>query len=125
MTRLLVCGDRKWRERHYLFDTLDDIHALYGVSLLIEGGASGADRVAKEWAHSRDIPVEEYPAEWDKYGKAAGPIRNRQMFYGGQPEMVVAFHRSLNTSKGTRDMVLIAREAGVPTYVLPSKERPL
>lgn len=120
MTRLLVTGDRNWKDRDYLFSILDDIMLYYGITHLIEGCARGADRLSEEWATTRNVSISHFPAEWDKYNKAAGPIRNRQMLKEGKPDMVVAFHKSLNTSKGTKDMVLASRKEGLPVHVFPS-----
>lgn len=49
------------------------------VSEVVCGGASGADANGQAWAESHGIPVKMFPADWKKYGRAAGPIRNREM----------------------------------------------
>ena len=59
-----------------------------------------------EWAR---IPVKEYPADWQKHGRAAGPIRNQQMLDEGKPDLVVAF----DGGRGTADMIARAEKAGV------------
>ena len=59
-------GDRAW---------LDSLN----LKLVITGGARGADTEAENWATERGIPVRVFPADWDKYGKRAGPTRNQQM----------------------------------------------
>ena len=66
------------------------------------------------------IVPEHFPADWKANPRAAGPIRNRQML-AAKPDMVVAFHKDLATSRGTKDMVTIARKAGIPTLVLPEE----
>lgn len=107
-----------------MYRTLDDAKYYYGMESLIEGCARGADRMAEEWARSRGIIQREkdhFPAEWNKYNLAAGGIRNSQMLKEGKPDMVLAFHRTLNQSKGTADMVRKARAAGIPTFVFPGK----
>jgi hypothetical protein len=58
-----------------------------------------------------------YPARWDLYRSAAGPIRNQQMLERGQPEMVLALHTSLPTSTGTIDMVRRSTKAGIDTFL--------
>lgn len=119
-----MCGDRWWgRKKHraddydLLYETLDDLHALVDIDVLINGMAPGADRMAARWAMERGIPRHHFPPHWNRYGRGAGMIRNRAMLERGKPDMVIAFHRSFNTSKGTKHMVLIARAAGVPTDV--------
>lgn len=132
--RLLVCGDRHWKDRDYLFTVLDDIHRLYDVRQVIEGCATGADRLTGwpcpvelrkgepepllGWATERGIPVDHNPADWAHLGKPAGPMRNITML-SKEPDMVVAFHRSFNASKGTKHMVGIARAAGVQVHIFP------
>lgn len=120
--RLLVCGDRNWEDRAYLFAALDAVHNAYGVELVIEGEARGADLMARAWAQGRHIHYQARPALWELHGKAAGPIRNREMLADGKPDAVIAFHHNLLNSKGTRDMVDVARRAGVPVRVLPSEQ---
>ena len=58
-----------------------------------------------------------YPADWNKYHKAAGPIRNQQMLTEGKPTLVLAFHDNITASKGTRDMVKRSLKGGLPVYL--------
>ena len=128
--RLLVSGDRNWTDRDYIFGVLDGIHSIFEVEVVIEGEARGADLIARAWAEDRRVPVQPYPAEWDKYrpepgsGKKnpAGPIRNREMLTNGKPDMVVAFHPDLAQSRGTLDMVRVSRQAGVPVKVFNGRD---
>ena len=63
------------------------------------------------------VALECYPADWDRHGKAAGPIRNQRMIDTGV-DLVVAFHDDLEHSKGTGHMVKIARLHGRPVWHL-------
>ena len=63
------------------------------------------------------IPVEKYPADWTRYGYAAGPIRNQQMLDEGRPSLVLAFHNDFEHSKGTKDMIDKARKANIPAIL--------
>ena len=83
---------------------------------IIAGGATGADTVAIEWAVVNWCKFKEYEAEWDKYGKAAGHIRNKQMLEEGKPDIVIAFPGG----KGTENMKAQARLAGVQVMEIPS-----
>jgi len=65
--------------------------------------------MAGDWAVERGVECLQYPADWEKLGRAAGPIRNEQMLREGKPDLVVAFPGA----RGTAHMVRIAREAGV------------
>jgi hypothetical protein len=116
--KVLVCGGRDYADREALFNTLDAIHEQDPITVIIEGEAKGADILAKEWGFENGISVWMYPADWKKYGVAAGPIRNKQML-DEQPTLVVAFPTGrLSESKGTRNMVEQAQKAGVRTIVV-------
>jgi len=105
---VLVCGGRNFNDAMTLGSWLGGIHKKQGIDVLIEGGAPGADFMAREFARWAGIPVETYPADWS-LGKAAGPIRNLQMLEEGRPDLVVAFEGGA----GTRNMVKQARRAGI------------
>lgn len=107
--RIIVCGGRDYADAACIRATLDELHASRGVDHLFHGNASGADRLAGEWgASTPGVRVHPVPAQWSKFGKRAGPIRNRQML-GQGIDVVVAFPGG----RGTADMMKAAREAGV------------
>lgn len=119
--RILVCGDRHWRNEERIRGILEEyFSSIDGVSFVMEGGAAGADVLAKKIAWENGIPVLEVPADWDKHGKAAGPIRNQEMLMN-DPDVVLAFHNDLKNSKGTKDMVRRAIRAGIETHVYTEK----
>ena len=62
-----------------------------------------------QWAKEIDIPCWGFPADWNSYGKAAGPIRNKQMLDEGKPDVVIAFPGGT----GTANMIMQATKAGV------------
>jgi hypothetical protein len=116
--RLLVCGDRDWWDRDLINEILDQLANQYLWDFtLVHGAATGADTMGGEWAKARDMPVDAFPAQWDRHGKSAGPIRNQQMLDSGL-DLVVAFHDNIRNSKGTKHMVGIARQAGVPVKLV-------
>ena len=117
--RILVTGSRNFDDIPALAQALDRVRAAarkkFGTEIrIIHGGARGADSLAAEWARRRGVEFDEYRADWDKHGKRAGFIRNRQMLDEGKPDMVVAF--PVGESRGTRGMMKIAGEAGVTVY---------
>ena len=107
--RVLVCGGRDFQDRVAVHQALDDLDAAYGVSLVIDGGATGADKLAAEWAWMSNKPNRCFPADWKTYGRGAGPIRNKQMLDEGKPDLVLAFPGG----RGTANMVKQAQAAGV------------
>ena len=117
--RVLVCGSRTYADAEMMHAVLHRLWKETPFSCLIEGGARGADTLAREWAQKIALKTETYPAQWDKHKRAAGPIRNKQMLDEGQPDLVVAFPRlTLDVSLGTSHMVALAKKAGVRTIVV-------
>ena len=106
MTRVLVCGGRSFTNAEMLWDTLDELE---DISTIITGGARGADSLAVDYANERGIPTEVYPAQWIKYGKKAGYLRNKEMLRVGKPDVVIAFPGG----RGTEMMIGLAEKAGV------------
>lgn len=107
--RVLVCGGRDYVDRGRVFSVLDKLGLPRGRTLLIEGGASGADRLARRWAQSRGVQTVTYDANWKFLGRSAGHVRNSAMLKHGRPTLVVAFPGG----DGTADMVAKARAASV------------
>lgn len=103
--RLVVTGGRDYCHTVRIFAALDELHARRPVSLLIEGEARGVDLRAKAWAKRRGIEVKEFPAEWEKYDKAAGGIRNQQMIDVGAPDYGLAFPGGVGTADMKRRLV--------------------
>ena len=117
MTRILICGDRDWTNRRLIEKFID----LLKPDHVIEGGARGADTIAREVCEDRNIDFLDMPADWDMLGNSAGPVRNREMLKEGQRlglDYVLAFHNDIKRSKGTADMVAIASKAGIPVVII-------
>ena len=104
--RVAVTGGRYYNNRMFLFKVLDDIHRETPIDVIIHGNATGADELAGEWARWIEVNVEIYHAKWTVFGKAAGPIRNKEMITEGNPDVVVALYGG----KGTKNMVGLAKE---------------
>lgn len=105
---ILICGDRHWNEQN-IAPMLPIIESLPDDSTVISGGAPGADTTAHILAdvadHCSSIQVF---ADWSKYGRKAGPIRNRKQYDDHVPVAVFAFHDTVCESKGTKDMLMYA-----------------
>lgn len=118
---VLVCGDRDWSNRERLYEYLDLHDENFGPLYVIQGGARGADAMAGEWVRQKGRSGTKVNAQWKKYGRAAGPIRNRKMLEY-KPDIVIAFHDNISESKGTKDMLKAAKEALVPTILVTSTD---
>jgi hypothetical protein len=124
---ILVCGSRDWNDfttiKKYLEELKTTDNNTQQPITIIHGGCKGADSIAGYLAGQLGFQVRVFKADWSKYGKAAGPIRNQQMLDEGHPNLVVAFHDALENSKGTLDMVSRARKAEINVIVIKSKNR--
>lgn len=121
MTRVIVCGGRFFDNYAYLANELDKLHQERTFAAFMQGGNAtwvvdekrwiGADYLAKCWAHTKsDLSGKRYEckAQWERFGKAAGPIRNTRMLQW-KPTLVAAFDGGI----GTEDMVRKALDAGI------------
>jgi hypothetical protein len=113
--RLLVCGGRDYDDLKSLGRAMNAACEGKTNVLVIHGGARGADYLASVIAFRAGVTVLKFPADWDRYGKAAGSIRNQQMLDEGKPDLVLAAPGGV----GTADMVRRARKAGVPVIEMP------
>lgn len=109
--KVLVCGGRDYCDSSTVWGELDTIrrNVPHDTMRVIQGGARGADQIAREWCCNREVAYENYAADWKVHGKAAGPLRNQRMLDQGKPDLVLAFPGG----RGTADMVRRAEAAGV------------
>lgn len=115
--KVLASGDRDWNDIRFVDWVIGGLVANYSPITLIEGEALGLDIQARVVAQKRKAKVKPFPADWEKYGKAAGPIRNQQML-DEDPDVTLAFHDQIWESHGTWDMVNRSNNKGTPTYLL-------
>ncbi len=117
--RILVCGGRHFADYGLLEKTINGVIAKSGCSdaEIVSGHCVGADRLGELYAEKHNAPVKIFPAEWKKYGKRAGPIRNKQMvdYIGGFENKAVVAFVSANT-KGTRNTITLAKKANIKVY---------
>lgn len=106
--KVIVCGGRDYTDIVNVFTKLEAFHAETPISELMQGGAIGADHIAKTWAERREVPVHTVNADWKKNGRAAGPMRNADMLKW-KPDVVIAFPGGV----GTQDMIDKATKANV------------
>lgn len=107
--RVLVCGGRDFCDAQRVYSYLDNINKRHSIDAIIEGNARGADRIAGFWARKNGIDNLKFNADWAKYGKQAGSVRNAEMLRTGQPDLVVAFPGG----RGTADMIAKSRAANL------------
>ena len=117
--RLLVTGSRTWTDHEAIRAELSRAWKQLGKhpgTVLVHGACpTGADKIADEVWHEWGMPVEPHPADWGRYGRRAGPIRNTLMVRAGA-DHVLAF--PVGHSPGTRGCIRTARQAGLNVQVI-------
>ena len=125
--KVLIAGTRTFT-RYDMFCIYMDVEmgrieedcAKFGhTPVIISGGALGTDAMAKRYAKDRGYLFEEYPADWDTYGRAAGPIRNKIMVE--KAAEVFVFWDGI--SRGTYSTISLTKEAGKVVTIFPTKGR--
>ena len=117
--RILVTGSRDWTDRETvaraLFDAWDEL-GRPSDAILVQGEChlGGADQIAAEVWRTQGYPVEGHPAEMGPNGHVLGPKRNAEMVALGA-DICLAF--PLPSSRGTKNCMRLAREAGIPVKV--------
>lgn len=115
--RVLVTGSRAWPDPVRVAHELTRLYMEHGPFTLVHGAcATGADAAAHHWYETAGLDLGcievRYPADWDQYGKRAGPIRNEKMVKEASVDLVLAF--PYGTSRGTRHTMALAEAAGIP-----------
>lgn len=108
--RLAVTGSRECENREFVFRHLDWWHWTNRITVLLHGGATGVDNLARLWAEERELPCLVFPVspnEWREYGKAAGPRRNLRMLRDGQPDWLLAFPGFAGTFDCMRKAIML------------------
>ena len=107
--RTIIAGSRGFENYEQLDNLMHSLSNSWKVTEVLSGGARGADYIGEVWASAHNIPVQKFPAEWDKHGKGAGFIRNTEM--AENAEALIAIWDG--KSRGTKHMVEIARRKGL------------
>ena len=109
--RILVTGSRDWPDYDAVLQAIREAIQDADDVVIIHGGARGADDIADRVCEELDLPTEAYPAQWEKYGRAAGRLRNKAMVELGA-DVCLAF--PFGPSRGTRHCMREAKRAGIP-----------
>lgn len=87
----------------------------FTITEVVSGGAAGVDTMGEQWAATAGLPVKRFLPDWEQFGKAAGPIRNRDMAKYADLAIVVWDGKSA----GSRSMINEMSKAGKMVYVHP------
>ena len=118
MIKVIIAGTRDFNDYAFLKKNVD--YFLQGINPnneeieIVSGNARGADKLGERYAKEHNLPVKLFPANWDKYGKRAGYLRNQEM--ANYSDMLIAFWDE--KSKGTKHMIDIAKKQGLTVIVV-------
>ena len=116
---IIVCGGRHFENYALLCKTLAENFG-NDIEEIVSGHCQGADMFGEQWAKEHEVSCKIFPAEWKRYGKKAGPMRNKQMvdyIDGFSKKAVVAF--TSPNSVGTRNTIALAKRNGIPVIEVP------
>lgn len=120
MVRVIIAGTRTFDDYELLRRTMCELFGSIPASQLeiVSGHCpSGADFLGEQFAMRNHMKLTLFPAEWNTYGKAAGPIRNRQMAEYAAPDgYCVVFWDG--KSRGSKSMIAEASKAGIKTKIV-------
>ena len=118
MIKVIIAGTRDFNDYAFLKKNVD--YFLQGINPhneeieIVSGNARGADKLGERYAKEHNLPLKLFPANWDKYGKRAGYLRNQEM--ANYSDVLIAFWDE--KSKGTKHMIDIAKKQDLTVIVV-------
>ena len=104
--KLAVVGSRDFDLYDLMEKYLNKIHSIEPITIIISGGAKGADLLSEKWAKENNINIKIYKPNWGKFGKKAGYMRNVDIVQNA--DKVIAFWNG--TSKGTKHSIDLCKK---------------
>ena len=119
--RVIFTGSRHWADPWMVDNVLKGLMARFGRFTVVHGDGRGADHIVDCLARRYDLPIEPYAADWDRYGRRAGPLRNVLMVQAGA-DLCVAFKHDLNPARsgGTEHTVALCCKEGIDVIAFPA-----
>jgi hypothetical protein len=109
--KVIIAGSRDIFDYDIVKKAIEE--SKFEITEVVSGNARGVDSLGERWAYEHKIPVKRFPADWDKHGKAAGPIRNSEM--ANYSEALIAIWDG--SSRGTNNMIDIAKKKNLKVFV--------
>lgn len=124
MFYLLICGSRSYSNYHEFEKVTDFLLKNKEDITIISGGAKGADKLAEEYCHNKNIEIIIFNAEWNKYGKSAGFKRNVEMinFIKDKEQKGVLSFWDMK-SKGTEHSIKLSKKENIPIRIFDIKNK--
>ena len=109
--KVIIAGTRSVEDYKLVVESIQ--RSGYNITEVVSGCATGVDRLGERWAIANNIPVKEMPADWNRYGNSAGPMRNRQMAEYADAAVIIWD----GYSRGTRNVVENMIRRKKPYYI--------
>jgi hypothetical protein len=110
--KVVICGSRNLQNYQLVEEAVT--RSGFEISIVLSGGSRGVDRIGIAFARNHHHPVQVFMPEWERLGKRAGMVRNREMAQAA--EAVIAIWDG--KSRGTRNMIGLASIHHLPCFVL-------
>ena len=102
--KLGIVGSRDFDDEEFIFETIK-LYGIKNIDLIVSGGCKGPDLIAEKFAKENNIGTLIFKPDWKKYGRAAGPIRNKSIIENSD-ELLVFWD---GKSKGTLSSIQLAQ----------------
>ena len=109
--RVIIAGGRDITDYDLVLEAIEQ--SRFQIDVVVSGGASGVDSLGERFAEESDLDLTIFRADWQTYGRAAGPIRNRKMAENADALIAVWDGKS----RGTKNMIETATKLGLHVYV--------
>lgn len=112
--KIIIAGSRNFNDYNLLKSSCDNLLTQFTNIEIVSGTARGADKLGERYAREKGYDIKQFPANWDKFGKSAGYIRNDEM--AQYADMLIAFWDG--TSKGTKHMIDLANKRSLRVEIV-------
>jgi hypothetical protein len=109
--KVIIAGGRDYHNYDTLLEAIQECQ--FPIATVVSGGAKGVDALGEQYASNMNLPLNVYHADWERNGRAAGPIRNRKMAENADALIAIWDGKS----KGTKNMIETATKLGLLVYV--------
>lgn len=108
MLKIIIAGGRDFNDFNFLENKVSEVLKKLDSNEIeiVSGGAKGVDAMGEKYAQKNGYPIKIFPADWSKYGRGAGPVRNKEM--AKYATHLIAFWNG--ESKGTKSMINLAKK---------------
>ncbi|WP_341323494.1 DUF2493 domain-containing protein [Solibacillus sp. FSL H8-0523] len=114
MLKVIIAGGRDFIDYELLKQKADFLLQNQSEVEIVSGAAKGADKLGEKYAKEKGYPISSHPANWDKHGRSAGYIRNKEM--AEYADVLIAFWDG--KSKGTKHMIDLATKHGLKVRIV-------